>query len=143
MFGNQNKPTNYEKATSIIGEDAVLESSVFKSSGTVRIDGSYIGKLEINGDLIVDSKGVIEGTIDAYHALIAGRVTGDIKCSEEIHLASTANVKGNLYCSNLIIDDGALFNGNSTMTPSSNSELVRTTPIQAAQKKKTSEKEVS
>lgn len=115
MFKSQNKTTSYEKATTIIGEDAILESSVFKSSGTVRIDGTYHGKLDINGDLIVDSKGVIDGTIEAYHALIAGRVSGDIKCTDEIHLASTANVKGNICCANLVVDDGAIFNGNSTM----------------------------
>lgn len=123
MFGNQNKTTSYEKATTIIGEDAVLESAVFKSSGTVRIDGTYKGKLEINGDLIVDSKGVIDGTIDAYHALIAGRVSGDIRCTDEIHLASTANVKGNIYCTNLIVDDGALFNGSSTMSVDTNKNV--------------------
>lgn len=117
IFGNQNK-TNYEKATTLIGEDAVLESAVFKSSGTVRIDGTYIGKLIINGDLVLDSKGVINGIIEANHALIAGKVTGDIKCSQEIHLSSTADVIGNIFCTNLIVDDGALFNGNSTMSAS-------------------------
>ncbi len=131
MFRNQNKNTTYEKATTIIGEDAVLESSVFKSSGTVRIDGTYNGKLEINGDLIIDSKGVIDGTIEAYHALIAGRVSGDIKCTDEIHLASTANVRGNLYCSNLVVDDGAIFNGNSTMSVDANKNVK---PISSAPK---------
>lgn len=115
MFSKGPSKTNYEKATTLIGEEATLESAVFKSSGTVRIDGRYTGKLEIEGDLVVDSKGVINGTIEAHHSLIAGRVIGDIKCTEEIHLASTANVAGNLFCTNLTIDDGAIFNGNATM----------------------------
>lgn len=143
MFNkNQAKSTNYEKATSLIGEEAVLESAVFKSSGTVRIDGRYTGKLEIDGDLVIDSKGVIEGTIEANHALIAGRVTGDIRCSEEIHLASTSNVNGNIYCTNLIVDDGAIFNGSSTMSsqnPISNSPIPNSKPDNLKSNKKETE----
>lgn len=117
MFGNQNK-SSYEKATTLIGEGAVLESALFKSNGTIRIDGTYIGKINVNGDLVLDSKGVIEGNVDAHHALIAGKITGDIICNQEIHLSSTANVIGNIFCENLIVDEGAIFNGTSTMNSS-------------------------
>ena len=115
MFGNQSK-SNYEKANTLIGEGATLEAATFKSNGTIRIDGTYIGKLILNGDLVLDSKGIIEGNIEAHHALISGKITGDMHCSEEIHLSSSAIVTGNIYCNKLIIDEGAIFNGISAMT---------------------------
>jgi cytoskeletal protein CcmA (bactofilin family) len=115
MFGNQNK-SNYEKANTLIGEGATLEAATFKSNGTIRIDGTYIGKIILNGDLVLDTKGIIEGNVEAHHALISGKITGDISCSEEIHLSSSAIVVGNICCGHLIIDEGATFNGISTMT---------------------------
>lgn len=131
MFGNQSK-SNYEKANTLIGEGAILEAATFKSSGTVRIDGTYIGKLILNGDLVLDSKGVIDGNVEAHHALISGKITGDIVCSDEIHLSSCAIVSGNMQCKNLIIDEGAVFNGVSTMTRQKESNQVKKPQVTSA-----------
>ncbi len=117
MFNNnKNEKANFEKINTLIGVGASLESAVFYVEGTIRIDGTYNGKLNVNGDLVISETGVVKGDVEVNHALIAGKITGNIICKNEIHLSSTALVEGNINCANLVVDNGGKFNGNCVMT---------------------------
>lgn len=115
MFNKTEKP-NYEKINTLIGAGSTLESASFKVEGTIRIDGTYNGKLIVNGDLVISETGVVNGDVEVNHALIAGKIDGNIICKNEIHLSQTAVVDGNISCFNLIVDNGGKFNGNCSMT---------------------------
>jgi cytoskeletal protein CcmA (bactofilin family) len=84
----------------------------FKS--TLRIDGNFCGQVKSqDGTLIVSSGAqVTQATIDVGVAKINGTVEGDINASEEVILGHTASVTGNIWARALIVEKGALFNGN-------------------------------
>ena len=88
----------------------------------VRIAGSIIGTVSITGDLIVEKTGVVEGEVKVNNATIAGTIKGNIECIEKLTLESTSKFTGNIKTKQLIIENGAFFQGGCVM-PSNESPL--------------------
>jgi cytoskeletal protein CcmA (bactofilin family) len=83
----------------------------FKSM--LRIDGNFSGHVNSSdGTLIVStSANVTDAVINVAVARIDGTVEGDIKASKELILGRTASVTGRLSAHELIVEEGARFNG--------------------------------
>ena len=115
------KKTKIDTTTTntIIGEGVKIEGAKITGKGSIRIDGTLLGELELSGNVIVGENGSIEGNIKVDHALIAGTLQGNVICREGIHLAPTAKLTGNIEATSLIIDDGAIFSGVSAMNVNS------------------------
>ena len=83
----------------------------FKSM--LRIDGNFSGHvISSDGTLIISTGAkVTEAVIDVAIARINGTVEGDINASKELVLGRTASVTGKVLAHELIVEDGAQFNG--------------------------------
>jgi cytoskeletal protein CcmA (bactofilin family) len=83
----------------------------FKSM--LRIDGHFSGNVTSpDGTLIVSTGAeVTKAVIKVAVAKINGTVEGDILASKELVLGRTANVKGKVAASALIVEEGAQLNG--------------------------------
>lgn len=83
----------------------------FKSM--LRIDGNFSGHVvSSDGTLVVSTSAkVTEAVIDVAVARINGTVEGDINASRELVLGRTACVTGKVSAQELIIEEGAQFNG--------------------------------
>ena len=104
-----------EITSTIIGEGMKIENAILTGTNAIRIDGWFIGKIDIESNLILGESGKIEGDINVKNALIAGSIQGNITSSESVHLSSTARLTGNIGTNALIIDEGAIFNGKCKM----------------------------
>jgi len=84
----------------------------FKS--TLRIDGNFCGQVKSEGGTLIVSAGaqITQATIDVGVAKINGTVEGDINASDEVTLGQSSNVTGNILTRALVVEKGALFNGN-------------------------------
>ena len=102
------KPTG-----TVIGRGFTIHAAHFTCSDdeSMRIDGTVIGNIEIDGVLNLSETGRIDGNVSCGSTRIAGRVKGGINCRNALHLASTADITGDIYTTTLIIDDGAIFTG--------------------------------
>ena len=112
------RPTNiqdeFTKPTgTVIGKGFTIHAARFAcaDSESMRIDGTVIGNVDIDGVLNLSDSGRVDGNIDAASARIAGRVYGDINCRNVLHLTSTADVTGDIVTTTLIVDDGAVITG--------------------------------
>jgi len=103
-----NKPTG-----TIIGKGFVIQAARFScgDAESMRVDGTVIGDVEIDGVLNISDSGYVDGNINADSVRVAGRVSGNIACHYALHLASTADVVGNVTAATIIVDDGALLDG--------------------------------
>jgi len=79
------------------------------SEGNVQVDGRICGNVRC-AQLIVSSDAAITGTVLAEQAVVRGCITGTIRASMVI-LQETARVKSDIAYAQLIIDDGAAFEG--------------------------------
>jgi cytoskeletal protein CcmA (bactofilin family) len=83
---------------------------------TVRIDGRFRGEIASENTLIVGESGEIEASIRSKHISISGSVEGDVTADQRVVLHKTARVNGNIQAATLVIEDGAVFNGQVKMT---------------------------
>lgn len=95
------------KGTSINGNAQVQNS--------LRVDGKIVGNVYATETVIIGKEGGIEGEVHAKHVLLAGRVKGNIITSGKVLLENTASVTGDIHAARLVVDEGAVFDGQCTM----------------------------
>ena len=101
--------------TAFIDQGSEFEGKLsFKD--TVRIDGRFTGEITSENTLIVGETGEIEATIHSKCVLVSGTVVGDIVASQKVVLHKTARVQGNIETPSLVIEDGAVLNGQVKMS---------------------------
>jgi cytoskeletal protein CcmA (bactofilin family) len=101
----------------IIGQSTFIEGTI-KSQGNIRIDGRIRGTVSTKGNFIIGLTGEIEGHSHAKNITISGKFDGNIEAVEKLILENNSKVTGDINTRRLVIDDGAIFNGNCTMKPS-------------------------
>lgn len=84
--------------------------------GNIRIDGVIRGDITATDGVEVGKTGVVVGTtIQSKTAIIYGRVEGHLIAPQHITLGGKAKLLGDIKTGNLVIEEGAIFHGNSTM----------------------------
>ena len=100
--------------STLIGKDAVIEGKlIIKQS--IRVDGRIKGEVEATDTVTVGSSGEVEGNIKAKNVVVGGKVNGSLDISGKVTLESSSELRGDLSASRLIIEEGARFNGSSSM----------------------------
>lgn len=87
----------------------------FLFQGATTIDGEVNGELQVHGHLIIGEHATIEGKIIANSVLTLGRISGDILADKKVEIQPPGVVFGDITTPNLVIGDGAIFEGNSYM----------------------------
>jgi cytoskeletal protein CcmA (bactofilin family) len=106
------------------GSTVVSGDAEFK--GMLRIDGRFTGRVRSEkGSLIVSAGGVVEANIEVASAKINGTVNGDILATGRVELGRSARVQGNIRTPALVIEEGAVFEGNCRMQAQPEPEPVR------------------
>lgn len=94
----------------IIGSETVFEGTVTTKS-PMRVDGVVKGDIDSVNTVIVGSTGEINGTVKANDLYIAGTVNGDVEVSGKTEFVSGGYLHGNLATTDLIMENGASFDG--------------------------------
>jgi len=98
----------------VIGQGARLEGNLI-SAASLRIDGAVKGQITAEGDVIVAAEADVAADIKAKNVTIAGKYSGNVTASGTLELSSSAKVEGNISCGSLIVNQGAIFAGQSIM----------------------------
>ena len=86
--------------------------------GMMRVDGHLSGNVSsADGTLIVSTNGLVDADMSVATAKIYGTVRGNITATSLIELGRTARVTGNIRTPSLVIEGGAIFEGDCRMTP--------------------------
>lgn len=100
-----------------IGKGMLIEGKL-SFEHTVRIDGGFIGEISStgeNGTLVVGGGAELQAEIKVDTAVVMGNVKGKVEAKTRVELQSPARVSGEIRTPNLIIGEGALFEGNCVM----------------------------
>lgn len=81
----------------------------------LRVEGAVRGTVTVGGTLVLSVTGVIEGDVSCRSASLAGRVTGNVAAQEKLVLEEKSVLHGDLRTRDLVIQEGALFQGNCSM----------------------------
>ena len=96
--------------TAFIDQGSSFEGKLsFKD--TVRIDGHFSGQITSENTLVVGESGVIEANVRSQVVIVSGTVAGDIVATSKVILHKTAHIDGNVQTPSLVMEDGAVLNG--------------------------------
>jgi cytoskeletal protein CcmA (bactofilin family) len=98
----------------VVGGGAKLDGTVV-SAGSLRIDGTVKGQIQADGDVVLSPNSTVEADITAKSVSIAGTLRGAITVTGRAELKSGGRVEGNISCATLVIEEGAVFDGQSAM----------------------------
>jgi len=98
----------------MLGESTVFEGTLIVPH-SLRIDGRVKGKIDVGEVLTVGPSGIIEADIKAKSAIIGGKVTGNVLVEDRVELENKASIIGDIRTRDLVINEGAVFQGNCSM----------------------------
>jgi cytoskeletal protein CcmA (bactofilin family) len=102
-----------EQKISLISEGLSIEGTLHFEAGVVRLDGRWQGKIIGCGTLIIGENGLLQGDLQASRLILSGRLEGTAATSESTHIAPTGKLFGIVRTSQLVIDEGGIFEGES------------------------------
>ena len=88
---------------------------------TFRVDGKVTGKVTSKGDLVVGEAGEVDGEIHVGRIFVSGTVRGEVQADRRVEIASNGRVYAKLLTSSLVVEDGALLEGECSMKQGSTS----------------------
>lgn len=83
--------------------------------GSTRIGGKVDGEIVSEGLLILEQEAVVSADIEADEIVVQGQVEGTIRAHSRVELTSSCTFAGDVATPSLVIEEGARFNGKSTM----------------------------
>jgi cytoskeletal protein CcmA (bactofilin family) len=82
---------------------------------TMRIDGRFNGRITSKNELVVGESAQIEGEIHVGRVAISGTVIGKIVADQRVEIHRNGKVYSDIDTPALIIEEGAIFQGNCVM----------------------------
>ncbi|NLP18214.1 MAG: polymer-forming cytoskeletal protein [Firmicutes bacterium] len=98
----------------IVGTGCEFQGTL-TAQGTIRVEGRINGEVKVQGDLIIGEKGQVTANIKARDVTVAGIIRGDLDLEGTLEITSSGQVQGDIAVANLIIGEGANFQGNCKM----------------------------
>ena len=81
----------------------------------IRIDGTFEGKVQTKGRVVIGEKANIQGDIICANIDLWGKVEGNVFVKDTLALKEGCVVNGNLHVKRLSVELGSTFNGNCRM----------------------------
>jgi len=113
------------KNVSVIGPTLVFKGELSADEDLV-IEGHIEGTIAHHKKhLTIGKNGRVKADIHASSVIVEGELVGDIYSEGIVSLASGAEVKGNIYCSRIVMEDGARFKGRIDMGEPPKAEVLK------------------
>lgn len=105
--------TGLSELHALLGEGASFEG-MLTFEGRVRIDGTFHGKVQSPGVLILGHHADIDAQIEVGTLIVlGGTLRGQVRATKAVELHPDARVYANVTAPQLMIDRGAVFEGES------------------------------
>jgi len=102
------------KIDTVIADDINFKGFL-KFKNSLKIKGTFEGKIETNGHLIIGNEANVSANIKAKVVSINGIVNGKIKADQKITLFKKSKVSADIVAPDLEIEGGSNFNGTCIM----------------------------
>jgi len=119
------------KNVSVIGPTLVFKGELSADEDLI-IEGHIEGTIAHHEKhLTVGKQGRVKADIHASSVIVLGELIGDIHSDGTVSLANGANVKGNIFCGRIVMEDGAMFKGVIDMGEEPKEKVVPKKPVRA------------
>ena len=101
-------------AISRISAGTIIKGEIL-SPCDIRIDGTFEGKIQSKGRVVIGESALIKGDIICDSIDLWGKVEGNVFVKDTLSLKQGCTVNGNLNVRKLSVELGSTFNGNCRM----------------------------
>lgn len=108
------------RITAFLDEESEIEGR-YTCAGTVVFDAKFQGEITSKDTLIIGERGVVHANVQAANLVVRGELVGDVTASARVELKSTARVTGNIEAPIIVMEEGAVHDGNCRMAKVSSS----------------------
>ncbi|MBI3982159.1 MAG: polymer-forming cytoskeletal protein [Gemmatimonadetes bacterium] len=99
-----------EGGLSIIAPGMRVEGQVI-TSGVVKIEGTVVGAIQADQQVLVASGGTVEGDVRTREAIVGGTVHGSIFAEDRVEIQPGAVVQGDITTFRILVSEGGEVNG--------------------------------
>ena len=119
-------------SVSRISAGTVIKGEI-QSPYDLRIDGTFEGKIQTKGRVVIGESAIIKGDIICENIDLWGKVEGDLFVKDTLALKDGCKMNGNINISRLAVELGATFNGTCrTITEEEFNKLTGAVAIEAS-----------
>ena len=123
-----------KQSVGIIGKDIEVTGDI-KFDGTFRVEGAVHGSIVGHAGVVsIGEGGYVNANVTANICVVEGLYEGDLTAATRVEITKTGRIKGNVTTPDLIIAEGAVFEGNLEMAKDiANMENLKTPDEQSFQ----------
>lgn len=122
IFANNDKSINGNSGnTSIISQGTRIKGDVY-SECNLHIDGDLEGDIIAKTNVVIGKSGNVNGSIDADHLVISGKLMGNCTCNI-VEILPQGRIDGSIVAKELIIEKGGEFIGQSVVHKNNEYEI--------------------
>lgn len=103
-----------EPGLSVIAPGMRVEGEL-STDGVVKIEGTVVGTVRAELQVLVAKGGVVEGDIHTREAILGGEVRGSILADERVEVQATSLVHGDISTQRIVVHEGGEVNGHVKM----------------------------
>ena len=100
----------------VIGSKTTVKGDLIGDEDLL-IEGSVEGQIRITRDLRIGPTGVVKATVQAATVVVSGELVGDCTATGRVEIQASGRLMGNIRAPKIVIAEGAVFRGNSDMSP--------------------------
>lgn len=105
---------NFDKVETLLGRGTEFRGNLV-SRGVVRLDGKFEGEIQHGGSLFIGESAQVTANVKCKHLTVAGQLRGNVDCEGKLELLPSGHLYGDIKMAQLVIADGAVFQGASMM----------------------------
>ena len=122
IFANNDKSINGNSGNaSIISQGTRIKGDVY-SECNLHIDGDLEGDIIAKTNVVIGKSGNVNGSIDADHLVISGKLMGNCTCNI-VEILPQGRIDGSIVAKELIIDKGGEYIGQSVVHKNNEYEI--------------------
>jgi cytoskeletal protein CcmA (bactofilin family) len=99
-----------EQVVTVLAKDDVL-SGKLQIRGSGIVEGTFSGRIECDGDLMIGPDAHVEADIHGSRVTIAGFVRGNVVAISRLKLISTGRLEGDARVGALVVQEGGVHHG--------------------------------
>ena len=102
------------EAASLIDRYSAFDGE-FRAQRDLRVEGEIKGTISCDGTLFIAEGATVSASVDAENVTVAGDLTGEIRCRGRLQLLPSGRVHANVSTGALVIQEGAIYEGQLAM----------------------------
>jgi len=109
-------PATATGSACVIGAQTRIKGELTGDEDVV-VEGRVDGEIRIQRDLRIAPGGVVRAGVAARSVVVSGELQGDCSAEQRVEIQSSGKLVGNIKAPRIVIAEGAVFRGNSDMSP--------------------------